>query len=722
MKTRKSPLIVLLASAGLAGSSVFAQEAPTPAGPDAFLEEMGPAVEEPAPIVPEAFISEPVYSDIELGIGYVSDDAYFFGRYNGLQTKGPYVVGDIDARQFEDDGRFWSLRGTNLGLESRYLRVEGGKQGRHRFFLEWDELPNYRNNTVVTPFRGVGTDTLTLPPGFDITTNLDANLNPFELQTKRERVKAGAGFVVKQRWGFDIDFSHENKKGIDSIGGAILDSSTNQLLRDTNTSLLPEPVDYDTNQVNATLGYAGDELQVDLKYHASFFDNALSSLTWDDPFNPTTLRGRLALPPDNEFHQVSLAGGYTFPGRNRLTGMFSLGRMTQNEQFLPYTINPSIGTTPLPQDSLDGEVWLASAQVKLSSRPVTKLRLNAEWRYDERDNQTPIAPYGYVVIDGAIGRGTLNNPYSYENNRLNLDANYRFNAIASLRGGYKYSGMDRSKFDAGREETDEHTLFAKLKVKPHATVDVDVYGETGSRDGSEILSSDYQDPLMRKYNLADRDRTKVGGLINYMATEKLYLGLRADYSEDDYTDTQIGLTEASQPTVTVDFSYTPVNNLTTYAYYTWEQIESSQNGNDVSLSTSLGTPTPGRWRADFEDTFDTVGVGGKWTGLGKFDLGADVVYSKAVGKIRMNHEDPLINEDQFPDTLSEMISIKLYTDYHYSKRLSYKLGYWYEEYVADNWAVDGFEPDTVANTLLLGERTMDYDVNVVTISATYRFQ
>ena len=84
-----------------------------------------------------------------------------------------------------------------------------------------------------------------------------------------------------------------------------------------------------------------------------------------------------------------------------------------------------------------------------------------------------------------------------------------------------------------------------------------------------------------------------------MATESLYLGARADYSEDDYTDTQIGLTEASQPTVTVDFSYTPISNLTTYAYYTWEQIESSQNGNDISDSSSQGTPTPGRWRADF---------------------------------------------------------------------------------------------------------------------------
>ncbi len=36
----------------------------------------------------------------ELGIGYVSDDAYRFGRYNGLQDKGPYTVGGITARGY----------------------------------------------------------------------------------------------------------------------------------------------------------------------------------------------------------------------------------------------------------------------------------------------------------------------------------------------------------------------------------------------------------------------------------------------------------------------------------------------------------------------------------------------------------------------------------------------------------------------------------------------
>lgn len=732
MKTRTSLLIFYLASSALVSSNVFAQDTlnqqgTAPVLPEAFPEEYEAPEEDTTPIVPEAFISDPVYSDIELGIGYVADDAYFFGRYNGLQSKGPFVVGDIDAKDFTEDGRFWRIRGTNLGLESRYLRLEGGKQGSHKFFLEWDELPNYMNNTGQTPFDGVGTNNLTLPPGYTGTSDLDTYLHGFELQTKRERIKAGASFVPTQRWLFDIDFSHENKQGVQATGGAILNGTSN-LLQNTTTSLLPEPIDYDTNLVNATLGYAGDKGQADLTYHASYFNNTYASLSWQDPFNPATGAGSMALAPDNEFHQLSLTGGYSLPYRSRLTGVASLGRMTQNQKFQPYTINPGIATTPLPSDSLDGEVWVLNGQLKLSSRPITKLRLNAELRYDERDNQTPIATYGYVILDGTTGSGTTNNPYSYKNNRFNLDANYRFNAISSLRGGYKYNGMERSEFDAGREDTDENTLFAKFKIKPHATIDLELYGETSSRDGSDFDQQGIQDPLMHKYNLADRDRTKLGALINYMATEKLYLGARADYNEDDYTDTEIGLTEASQPTVTVDFSYTPVNNLTTYGYYTWENIQSSQNGNDVTQAGGgpggMATPTTGPWQADFDDTFNTAGVGAKWTDLGKWDLGADFVFSKAVGHIEMKHMDPNTQVDHYPDNLTEMYSIKLWTDYNYSKQLVYKLGYWYEEYLADNWAVDGLEPydnDVVLKTLLLGNTTMDYEVRVFTVSASYKF-
>ncbi|MGB5540031.1 MAG: MtrB/PioB family outer membrane beta-barrel protein, partial [Gammaproteobacteria bacterium] len=103
----------------------------------------------------------PLYSSVELGIGYSSDDAFRFGRYSGLTDQGPYLLGDLDAYSYAEDGRFWRARGTNLGLDSRYLRLEGGQQGQQQYFIEYDRLPNNENDTARTPFLGTGTGTLT---------------------------------------------------------------------------------------------------------------------------------------------------------------------------------------------------------------------------------------------------------------------------------------------------------------------------------------------------------------------------------------------------------------------------------------------------------------------------------------------------------------------------------------------------------------------------------
>ncbi len=358
MKRNTPLLIIYLAISGLVSGAAFAEDKPgedqgtvdasaegvpaeeesvevqpaadkpisdRPAAEDLSTPEGKSLTEEGELIVPEEIVSKRILNEMELGIGYVSDDAYKFGRYNGLQKRGPFVIGNIDIEEFYEDGRFWNVHGTNLGLESRYLRMEGGKQGKYKLFFEYDELPNYKNNTVESPFLGIGGDNLTLPSGFDINNNLDSNLNAFELETKRKRVKAGFSIIPKESWQFDIDVSHENKQGVDATSGAIANTPVpgTGLVGGLTVAALPEPIDQDTDIVNATLRYAGDGGQVDLKYQMSIFDNNYNSLTWQDPFN-TAAAGSMSLAPDNEFHQLSFTGGYTLPYKSRLTGLVSL--------------------------------------------------------------------------------------------------------------------------------------------------------------------------------------------------------------------------------------------------------------------------------------------------------------------------------------------------------------------------------------------------------------
>ena len=57
---------------------------------------------------------------------------------------------------------------------------------------------------------------------------------------------------------------------------------------------------------------------------------------------------------------------------------------------------------PLPRNSLDGEVWLTTAHLKLlSTSNERKLRLDAAVRYDKRNSDTPVDTYEFV------GRGPI---------------------------------------------------------------------------------------------------------------------------------------------------------------------------------------------------------------------------------------------------------------------------------------------------------------------------
>jgi hypothetical protein len=178
----------------------------------------------------------------------------------------------------------------------------------------------------------------------------------------------------------------------------------------------------------------------------------------------------------------------------------------------------------------------------------------------------------------------------------------------------------------------------------------------------------------------------------------------------------VGLTEATQPTYTLDVSYQPARDVTTHAYYTREDIESTQYGWEADPALVRD------WKAEFKDTVDTFGIGAKLTEIrGKWDVGADLTYSRATGESDLTSLSAPGTEDQFPDLETELTSLKLWALYRYRHNLAFKLSYWYEDYSADNWAYDGLKENSVSNIVLLGEETQDYDTSVIAASLIYHF-
>lgn len=653
-------------------------------------------------------------SAAELGVGYVEDDAFRFGRYTGLDDDGAFVIGGANAAGWTDSGRRLEVEATNLGLDSRYLRLDYGKVGQYDLYLEYDQIPNNLFDTAQTPFDRSDRDDLTLPPDWigGPTTGemplLDESLRSFDIETERRRTTAGARWHFAEPWTMDVKVRHETKKGTDIIGGAV-----GLGFGSVTSSILPKPIDYETDEVEVKLGYAKGRGNIELAYYYSGFRNRFDALGWENPFtlNSGAPRpdGSLALSPDNHFNRISLSGGYRFGETTRLSGALSWGRMTQDQGFEPVTVNPDITVDGLPRDSL-GDADVADAFLRLTSRPADGWNLRATYRYHDRDDDFSSMTYDYVAMDSRPGGEVTTRPLRYSRHDFSAGADYRFNEIASLALDYGYEQKKRDYEDVEREKTEENALDAKLRLNVRDGLQFSLYGGLAARDGSDYEPEEEQNPLLRKYHYADRDQDKLGASLLWLARDDISVSASVDYLKDDYDNSDIGLTEAKHQVYSLDVSYVPADNLSLHAFLAYERIRSEQaNSEDDG---------PATWFTELTDKVTTGGVGVDYTLPGdRWRLGLNYTQSNGTGETDVDATDAT----PYPDVSSKVHTVELSAVYRYSARLDLKFAWWYENYDSDDWALDGVDPDTLSSVLLTGEDSPDYDNNVLMLSAIYRW-
>jgi len=109
-------------------------------------------------------------SELEVGVGDVTQGSYKFGEYNGLQHEGAFPILNFDLAggglYNSDSLERWSARGADLGIDTRQLDVDYAQQGKFRIDLGYDQLRHNISDTYQTPYLGTGTDLLLLPSGW----------------------------------------------------------------------------------------------------------------------------------------------------------------------------------------------------------------------------------------------------------------------------------------------------------------------------------------------------------------------------------------------------------------------------------------------------------------------------------------------------------------------------------------------------------------------------
>jgi MtrB/PioB family decaheme-associated outer membrane protein len=315
-----------------------------------------------------------------------------------------------------------------------------------------------------------------------------------------------------------------------------------------------------------------------------------------------------------------------------------------------------------------------------------------------------------MFVDPNLRRNT---PFSLTQNRFKVNADYRGPGTWKLNGGVDWDRRDRSYTEV--VSTQETTLWGRVSVLALENLALAFNLAYADRDNSTYGTAYWfgapENPLMRKLNLAARKRNTSGARADWAVSETVSLGLGMDYANDDYKQTQIGLNEAETINLTADISVALSERTRFHAFAQSERMKSRQTG-----SQAFAAPD---WTGRYDDKFEVLGLGAKHAAIpDKLDLGADISFSRARSEMTVRTG---VGEPPFPTAKSSRHVVKLYANYKFNDKMWLNGSYWYEAYDAQDWRLDGVQPDTVSNLLAFGTQAPHYRVHVIRLAVRYSF-
>ncbi|MBA3056898.1 MAG: MtrB/PioB family decaheme-associated outer membrane protein [Gammaproteobacteria bacterium] len=626
-----------------------------------------------------------VETTVSVGAGAIDGskaDRAIFGQYNGLRDNSVVGLLGVDYSLRNPETSAWvEFQGANLLGDTRELGLVWKKPGNWKFTADYGELVRYEPNTINTGLLGAGSST---PQVVAIAAGTGNDLN---LKTKRAGLGLGFTKIISPALQLQVDVKSENKTGARPFGAFMnclaSTSSTCLAVPGLAVLMLPEPIDANHSQVEARLSYAMEKLRVSVGYYGSFYRNANSTLNPSGPFTGVA-DPMLALPPDNQAHHWDLSGNYDFTTSTR--GTFKLGYTTASQDAGFVSAGPAA--------NLGAKVNTTLAKVGLTSRPMPKLSLLADLRYENKDDQTPLANYNSV--------GT-NRQLSSEKTLGKLQANWQFNSDYRGTLGADYEFIDRGVFTPSsvlssmvplRQKTVEGGIRAELRRRMADDLSGAISVSSSQRDGSNWLQGNPGVPGVTKVfypassfdltqtvfmpTLADRQRDKIKLFADWQANEKLSLQFSAEEGRDKFsTPSAYGLQSTRMNQLGVDWGYAVNYNWALNGYL-------SRSGQTLNQARYAGSVMA----FDNTNLAASIGVTGKATS--KVHVGGSLTYvdDKSVYAQTLTASAPptLLAGGGLPDIVYRQTALKLFANYALEKGSSVRLDFVHQHVSANDWA------------------------------------
>jgi MtrB/PioB family decaheme-associated outer membrane protein len=583
------------------------------------------------------------------GVGWSSGDSSdraFFGQYNGLRTQDVNALLDFLYIRRTDDGLWTRSFGRNLGLDVLDVGFGQEKQGDWKYWLEYDQMVRRDPYTINTGVLGFGSTT----PSILNSLAAPGTGGDIDLSQKRKGITLGVSKWLAPNISFEANYKYEDKKGsrVFGVGNYCSDTISPVCVGANGTVgalyLTPEPINSTTQQFEAKLSFSGEMAGLTIGYYGSFYDNSNGVLTPVFPNGASTITNTgdalgplaallaqpVALPPNSHANQLFASGYVALPLNTRINAKVTYTNAVQDASFPSQLL---VGAAPGPS-SLYGEMNTTLAYVGLTSRPLPKLSINGNVRWEDKSNHTNLG--NYVVDPG--GTVYTNWPASGNVGSAKLEAGYQVTGVDRVTLGGDLARVNRDRpvsstwippnsMAAMRETTNEWGVYAEWRRSMSETLNAALQYRYSDRDGWHwyVLDQAQGFPFVSYGSLGsstgifpatmlNRERNAAKLTADWTPTDALSFNLSAEGGRDRFNGpAQGGLHDTDFQLYNVDASLRLSANWKMTAYASWGK-------QSLDMQQGLG------YIAALEQESTAVGLGITGTIKPGLNVGGDVSY------------------------------------------------------------------------------------------------
>jgi MtrB/PioB family decaheme-associated outer membrane protein len=723
-------------------------------------------------------------NSVSIGAGISSgdqSDRTRFGLFNGLRENDGNLLLDFNySGRDSNSGRWMTLQGRNLGLDSRELRFDYRHLGDFRLKVDYGEITRHDPRIINSSLQGSGTTTPTVSllgtPG----TGQELNL---ELKRK------ALGFELQKmflgNFQFEVSFKNEDKDGARLFGVGFACSTGNYpagagnyppglngcpaapaaTAGQTAILMLPEPVNSTIRQFEAKLNYNGPSLKLTGGYYGNFYTNNNGSINpsivgntignlngGTDTWN-TFVRGYMLTPvalwPDSQAHQLYLSGNYALAPHTKVNFKASYTRATQNENF------GAMGLTggPAGVNDLGAKLDTTRLQAGISSRPMTKLHLTGDVMHEEKENKTPLAVYN--TYTPYAQRPWTNAAMSPSKSEVKAQAGYHLPYHLELIGGVRYERENFGRWtptdipggiNGLRQKLDIYSYRVELRKTMSETFSGSAAYVSERRDGASPwlrVFSGFKDAYPASENCAaagntpatangciygagneyafhqenmQREKWRLMG--NWAPMDRLSVQGLFEFGSDKFRGPGLsGLESTGMHNASLDADYQVTENWKLRAFIT-------------ANKRSYHMERTGDYEVRMTDTSTTMGFGFTGTPAGNFRVGGDLLAMRDVLDYGLTGQSATARAtfaasgyNGLPEVKFTLLRLNLYGDYIFNKASSVRLDFIHHRTYFDEWTWEGRNgfPFLYSDNTTLSAKTTQ-SVNFLGARYVHKFQ